>query len=104
EVRTMKSAMMTGVPLPRPFKFHNAYNEEVYFAETPDGLLPSNDKGSTFLRYSDTNISAGVCYEGNGYKTVSLGFPIEVMKQKEDMGSLMKTVMEFFQKQPQQTK
>ena len=103
EVRTMKSAMMTGVPLPRPFKFHNAYNEEVYFAETPDGLLPSNDKGSTFLRYSDTNISAGVCYEGNGYKTVSLGFPIEVIKQKEDMGSLMKTVMEFFQKQPQPT-
>ena len=98
EVRTMKTPMASGIPLPRPFTFHNTYNGEIYFAETPDGLLPSNDKGATFLRYSDTNISAGVCFQGEGYRAISLGFPIEIIKKKEDIGSLMKTAMEFFAK------
>ena len=99
EVRTMKTPLASGITLPRPFRFHNAYNGQIYFVETPDGLLPSNENGATFLRYSDTNISAGVCYQGSGYKTISLGFPIETITRKEDISSLMKTAMDFFAKQ-----
>ena len=98
EVRTMKSTLTEGIALPKPFSFHNTYNGKIYFAETPDGLLPSNDKGATFLRYSDTNISAGVCFEGEGYKVISLGFPIELIKKKEDIGNLFSSALEFFSK------
>ena len=81
------------------FSFHNETNEDCYCVETPDGISPvSSRTGSTFMRYSDTDISAGVCYEGNGYRTVSLGFPIETMKNEKDIDKIISLTLEFFTK------
>jgi hypothetical protein len=48
------------------------------------------------LRYTDTGISAGVGYEGNGYRAMSLGFPIEVLKNEEDIDQIINITLEFF--------
>ena len=83
----------------KAFGFYNSINEKCYSVETPDGITPVSSKtGSTFLRYSDTDISAGVCYEGKGYRAVSIGFPIETLKEDKSIDNIIKTTLEFFSK------
>lgn len=84
--------------LRRPFSFRNSPNEEIYYVSTPDGILPAGERGSTFLRYSDTNISAGVCAQMDGYKAVSIGFPLEVVREGESLDALMGCIMRYFEK------
>lgn len=83
----------------KAFGFHNTMNEECYCVETPDGIAPgSSNTGSTFLRYADTDISAGICHIGDGYRTVCLGFPLETIKEEKDIDHIIKTTLDFFSK------
>lgn len=83
----------------KAFGFHNEINEKCYCVESPDGITPVSARtGSTFLRYSDTDISAGVCYEGQGYRAVSIGFPIETLKDEKNIDNIIKTTLDFFSK------
>ena len=50
------------------------------------------------MRYTDTGISAGICHQGDGYKTVCLGFPIEALRDENDREQIIKTTIEFFRK------
>lgn len=79
----------------KEFSFHKDRNPKIYNVETPDGIVPSSERSRTFLRYTDTNISAGTCFEGNGYRAVCIGFPLEVIKEQDTLESLMKDVMNF---------
>ncbi len=79
--------------------FHNEINSDCYCVEAPDGISPASAKtGSTFIRYADTKISAGVCHEGKGYRAVSLGFPVETLKDEKDIDYIIKTTLDFFNK------
>ncbi len=78
--------------------FHNTVNQECYSVESPDGLVPASAFARTILRYSDTGISAGVGYEADGHKAVSLGFPIEVLHNEEDIYNLINITLDFFKK------
>ena len=80
------------------FGFHNTVNPECYSVESPDGLDPASKSGKTVMRYSDTGISAGVSHEGNGYRTVSFGFPLETLYNKEDINKIINITLEFFKK------
>lgn len=80
------------------FQFHKERNPFIYCVETPDGIVPSSDKSKSFLRYSDTDISAGTCFEGNGYRTVCIGFPIEVISGEAAIEPLIKDIMKFLDK------
>ncbi|MGM9737558.1 MAG: xanthan lyase [Candidatus Cryptobacteroides sp.] len=80
----------------KPVSFYQLPNSSVYNVETPDGLMPANDRASVFLRYGTTGIPAGVCHDGDGYRSVSIGFPIEVIKDEESRVALMRGVMEYF--------
>lgn len=83
----------------KAFGFHSEINEKCYCVESPDGITPVSARtGSTFLRYSDTDISAGVCYEGQGYRAVSIGFPIETLKDEKNIDNIIKTTLDFFSK------
>ena len=79
-------------------QFHKDRNPFIYCVETPDGIVPASDKAQSFLRYSDTEISAGTCFEGEGYRTVCIGFPIEVIKGEQCTESLIKDIMKFLDK------
>lgn len=76
--------------------FHRLPNGETYSAEAPDGLVPASDAAVTFLRYSDTQVAAGICHEGDGYRTVCIGFPIEVMVSDQARGGLLASVLGYF--------
>ncbi len=78
--------------------FHNEVNSECYSVESPDGLVPASTSGCTILRYSDSGISAGVGFNGTGYKTVCLGFPIETLRREEDIDSIINITLDFFKK------
>lgn len=78
--------------------WHNTRNAKIYQVETADGILPASENAKTFLRYTDTNISAGVCYRGDGYKAVSIGFPLEVTGRQEDLDAMMAGILSFFDK------
>lgn len=79
-------------------EFHNSINEECYCVETPDGIAPASRSGSTFMRYCDTRISAGICHQGKNYRTVCLGFPIETLKNETDIDNIISLTLQFFSK------
>ena len=77
--------------------FHNLINEESYCIESPDGIGPKG-KSKVFMRYSDTDIPAGICRDDKGYRSVCLGFPIETLKEEKDIGNIISLTLEFFSK------
>ena len=81
-------------------EFWRERNDRIYNVETPDGIIPASEKSHTFLRYSDTNISAATCFEGEGYKSACLGFPLEVIKKQEDINTLVAEILSYFENQP----
>lgn len=76
--------------------FYTAPNPERYCIENPDGISPASKKGRVIMRYSDTNIPAGIRHDGGGYRTVCLGFPIEALKKQEDIDTIIKKTLEYF--------
>lgn len=78
------------------YRFRTQPNEEVYCVESPDGLVPVGAKAFTIMRYADDNISAGIAYKGDDYRTVVLGFPIEVIEGQDKRTELLGNVMDFF--------
>ena len=79
-------------------RFHNTVNSVCYSVEAPDAIAPASKKGSTFLYYGDTGLSAGICHEGTGYRTVCLGFPIETLKDNRSIDNIITITLEFFNK------
>ena len=76
--------------------YNNVYDNRLYRVENPDGLAPSCGKARTILRYSDTRISAGTCYEAGNYRTVCIGFPVEVILEEDAMLSVFDSSFKFF--------
>ncbi len=97
-VKALRNTVISDVPENLSFDFVNYLNEDIYCVETPDGLLPANDHAAIFLRYTDTNVGAGIAYKGKGYRVVSLGFPLEVIKCDKKRSILMNAALEFFNK------
>ena len=73
-------------------------NPDTYCIESPDGIAPASRSGHVIYRYSDSEIPAGVAHQGDGYKCVSLGFPIESIKDSANINTLIQTILEYFRK------
>jgi hypothetical protein len=78
--------------------FNTSPNPEKYCIETPDGISPAGKNGKIIMRYSDTEIPAGIRFEGNGYRTVCMGFPIEALKNEEDIDTIIRKTLEYFKR------
>ena len=78
--------------------FHTSPNPEKYCVETPDGITPAGKNGKIIMRYSDTDIPAAIRHDGNGYKTVCIGFPIEALKNEEDIETIIRKTLEYFKR------
>ena len=74
-------------------------NPYCYCVENADGLVPSTSTAGTFLRYSDTNISAGVWHEAAAWKSVTLGFPIETVESRSHRDAIFRSVLRWFDKE-----
>ena len=71
-------------------------NPDCYCVENADGIVPATESAVTFLRYSDTAISAGICHEGKGWKAVTLGFPFEAVTKRTERDALMRSTLRWF--------
>ena len=71
-------------------------NPYVYCVESPDGILPASKTASGIYRYSDSGVCAGVAHEGKGYRSVSLGFPIEALEDYQMIEDLMVNTLKYF--------
>ena len=78
------------------YEFHSTLNNQSYIVEAPDGIEPVDNTASTIFRYSENNISAGIAYKGEVYKTCVLGFPFEAIKTDNDRNELMQRILSFF--------
>ena len=65
----------------------------IYSVEHPDGIAPASASAFPILRYRDTDVTAGIAYQGSGYRAVTLGFPLEAADG--DIGPLMAAIMEY---------
>ena len=79
-------------------EFRTYANETVYPVESPDGIIPSDKKGVTVIRYSDTGISAGINHDGGNYRTACFGFPLEVLSDTEKLEQIISITLDFFDK------
>lgn len=70
--------------------------EDFYRVESPDGLVPAGKQAQTIFRYRDNNISAGVAFQADGYKAVSLGFPLESILDEGDRKSIIDAALAYF--------
>lgn len=86
-----------------PFKFSGKFsffrepNGIKYNVEAPDGIEPIGENAWTIFRYADNNVSAGVAYKGLDYKCVSLGFPVESLKEQTQINLIIKLILDFFE-------
>lgn len=77
--------------------FNTKPNPQIYCVESPDAILPSDDRAFTFMRYEGANTSAAVAYDGD-YRCVSLGFPIEALTSQHQVDTVMCEVIGFLLK------
>ena len=71
-------------------------NSEIYCVESPDGIAPANESACGIYRYADSGICAGVAHEGKGYRSISLGFPIEALEDYQMIQNLMENTLKYF--------
>lgn len=74
-------------------QFYRTINEKHYAAYSPDNLTAL---GNAFpvLRYND-GYDAAVAYKGNDYRTFTMGFPFECIKDTQKQHSMMRGILNF---------
>ncbi len=57
--------------------FNQQPDEVIYSVESPDAVFPADNRGATFMRYTENNLPAGTLFDAGSYRTAVIGFPIE---------------------------
>jgi hypothetical protein len=76
------------------FSFNTEPSEDIYPVESPEIVHPANKKAFTILRYSHSQESAAVAYDG-AYRCVVVGFPIETIEDAKQRGQFMEATLKF---------
>ena len=75
--------------------FHNSLNPDCYSVENPDGIVPSDNRGKTIIRYKDTGISAGTAFDSGTYKCICIGFPIEAVREEKEIEHVFEYCLDY---------
>ena len=78
------------------FSIYNSINEKHYAVTSTDALAPMEQAYCSML-YSDGS-NAGVAYDGSDYRTFTMGFPFECIKEAGIRATLMRGIMAFLLK------
>ena len=76
--------------------FFQEINPDFYCVECPDGINPVGRNARTWMRYTGSNVSAAVTYKTDKYKSVSIGIPLETLKEEADREFVLKSVLDYF--------
>ena len=81
------------------YEIYSTLNDESYVVESPDALYSADpSKGATLMRYTENNIPAASVYAPGSHRAIVIGFPFEAIKSREARESLMKQILNFFDK------
>ena len=81
------------------FDFYHQMNEEHYAAVSADVIIPTTEKAFSAMCYADGQ-SAAVAYQGDDYRTLTIGFPFECIKSEETRCSIMRGILQFLIQKP----
>ena len=94
-----------GIKLANPFgtntgciadmPFSTGLNPEIYCVERPDGLQAAGKGARAWLRYPGSLYAAAVINQGDNYRTVSLGVPLETVLQEADREWILRGALEY---------
>ncbi|MBQ7414669.1 MAG: xanthan lyase [Prevotella sp.] len=76
--------------------YYNMLNEEHYAATSADILRPAAP-AFTVMQYADGQ-DAAVAYKGRDYRSFTMGFPFECIKDEQKQGSIMRGILNFLLK------
>ena len=79
------------------FSFYRQLNESHYAATKTDVLMPTGDAFCAMTYQNGT--SAGVAYNGNDYKAMTLAVPFECIGHQQQRISMMNAIIKFLLKQ-----
>ena len=71
-------------------------NPHRYAVEQTDILYPADEQAVTFIKYPNGDGAAIACM-GNGYRSCTLGFPIEVIDDNKAREELFRLIFDFLQ-------
>ena len=74
-------------------EIYRQLNEKHYAATAPD-IIQATGTGFSAMTYAD-NTSAAVAYQGNDYRSFTIGFPFECIKSTSKQASIMGGIMRF---------
>lgn len=83
----------------RQATFVQQLNSKMYAVESPDALMPADDRGQTYMRYGENNKPAAVAVDCGTYRTVVMGFPLETVVEPGLRDAIVGDVMRFLNKQ-----
>ena len=101
--RTGEVKMVAGGPLKwtpdnSTIQIYNKPNRNFYCVENPDAISAASKSARVIARYSDSGAPAGIAYQGNGYKCVSYGFPLETLHDHTHLTSIMGSSLVYLEK------
>lgn len=76
--------------------YYNTLNEEHYAATATDVLNPIQPAYAV-MRYADGQ-DAAVAYKGKDYRSFTMGFPFECIKNEQKQGSIMRGILNYLLK------
>ncbi len=95
EVYSVPTVNNPGMSDGNKYTFVNTLNDKTYAVESPDAIKASDNRGSTWLRYSENNIPAGIVSDRGNYRTVVMGFPFEVITSEQQRDSMMADIIRW---------
>lgn len=75
--------------------FHTRPNSDVYNAAPVDAYLPVTENTVPLLRYTDGNTVAATIYSEGDYRGIIMGFPIETIASRRQIGYLLREAMSW---------
>ena len=76
--------------------YWNEFNSRVYRVENADALRVPGKLSTVFLQYPETGMNAAIAYNPGNYKVISFGFPLETLKDPDDLRILLASCLAFF--------
>ena len=77
------------------YYIYNTPNRNFYCVENPDAITPATKSGRVIARYSDSGAPAGVAHQGTGYRSVCYGFPLETLKDRNDLKVILDATLRY---------
>lgn len=76
------------------FEFNTEPCEEIYPVECPEVVQPADKRAFTILRYSHSQESAAVAYDG-AYRSIVMGFPYETITDERQRAKFMESALNY---------